>query len=247
MKYLFIDDFKFEIRQGKRKGQYFGLAFVLLDASKYNKLKNGFDSFLKKAAWPRDTEFKGRYFFDGKGLKGNSQELWKQCHDNIRKNLRIYFDREIFSGTNKKLRLLYVYMKGEKSPENYKAVLLSGVQKMLVKKLVGRSDKNYCSVFADSETNLKTTDFKGVFDLLETKAIIFEGNLNFVVSSNYSPGIQLADIFAYFASWYLTDDKDIRLDDSLFDTENQKLKKETMRLIEDFLNDASPEQVEISV
>lgn len=247
MKYLFIDDFKFEIRNGKKKGSYFGLSFVLIDSTKYNKFKAGFDKFIKKTDWPEKKEFKGRYFFDGKGLKGEDQAIWQSKHDAIRKNIGIFFDKTIFSGSNKSLNLLYIYTKGEKNIENYKKVLLLGVQECLKRKVSSNCAKNCCAIYADSENSLKGMfeAFKDIFLETKTKTVIFENNLNFVASSNFSPGIQLADIFSYFAQWYLSDDKDIRLSQTLFDDKNLSLKKESMRLIENWLKSISPECKEI--
>lgn len=241
MKYLFIDDFKFEIRDGKKKGKYFGLSFVLLDASKYNKFKIGFDSFIKKTKWPARIEFKGRFFFDGKGLKGDDQSVWKSKQNKIRNNMSTFFDKDVFSGKNKKISLFYFYTKGEKNVKNYKKVLCAGVQECLRRK-TSKGSKNYCAIYADSENSLKGMfdSFKNIFLEVETKTVIFENNLNFVASSNFSPGIQLADIFAYFAQWYLSDDKEIRLNPALFDNENQKLKKETMTIVEKYLKSITP-------
>ncbi len=241
MKYLFIDDFKFEIRNGKKKGKYFGLAFVFLDASKYNKFKTGFDSFIKKTKWPANIEFKGRYFFDGKGLKSEAQNVWVSKHNEIRNNIATFFDKDIFSGKYKKISLFYYYVKGEKNIENYKKVLCAGVCECLKKK-TSQGAKNYCAIYADSENSLKGVfdSFSNIFLEVKTKTVIFENNLNFVASSNFSPGIQLADIFAYSAQWYLSDDKEIRLDVTLFDNKNQKLKKETMGIVKKYLDSIVP-------
>ncbi len=247
MKYLFIDDFKFEVRNGKKKGNYFGLTFIFIDATKYNKFKTGFDKFISKTDWPEEIEFKGRYFFDGKGLKGKNQIIWQSKHETIRKNIGTFFDKTIFSGSNKSLDLLYVYTKGEKNIENYKKVLLFGVQECLKKKVNKSALKNYCTIYADSENSLKGMfdAFKNIFLEVKTKTIIFENNLNFVASSNFAPGIQLADIFSYFAQWYLSDDKEIRLNPTLFDDKNLYLKKESMNLIENWLKSISQDCKEI--
>lgn len=247
MKYIFIDDFKFELRTGRKSGKYFGLSFVMLDASKYNKFKNGLNLFIKKTGWPNEVEFKGRYFFDGKGLKGDQQEVWKEKHEAIRNNISIFFDKEIFSGKNKKMSVHYFYTKGDKNIESYQKIIQSGVAHCLSKKISSDCGKNYCTIYADSEHSLKGMydSFKNIFVGVNTKTVIFENNLNFVSSSNDSPGIQLADIFAYFAQWYLSDDKEIRLSPTLFDDKNIKLKKDTMLMVEKFLSSIKPNCLEI--
>lgn len=245
MRFVFIDDFKFEIRSGSDKGSYFGLSFVSIDSSKYNKFRKGLNSFLKKTEWPLEVEFKGRYFFDGKGLKGELQEMWKTKHSLIKSNISLFFDKDLFSGKNKKMSLSYVYQKGDKNLENYKKVLLKGVEKCLSKKTSSKEDKNYCLIFVDNEDSFPRDSFYGVFSSIKVKTVILENNLNFVYSSNYSPGIQLADIFAYFAKWYLSDDEEIHKEINLFDSENQKLKKGTYFEIKGFLETAKPNTFKI--
>jgi hypothetical protein len=235
MKYLFIDDFKFKHTE---KGDCFGLCFILIDHTKYNKLKNGWNKFLKKIDWPNELEFKGRYIFDGKGLKGDLQTAWKSREEKIIKHIDLFLE-EILSGENRKFNLHYYYVDSSKSRANYEKVLSYGLKKILNKKIAAKEDKNYCGIFIDSEQDI---DLNGIFSKIYfDKVSILEGSGHFVKSSNNTPGILLADLYAYFAQWYLSN---MELPDiNLFSDPNITKKVNIKQLIEEKLNKNDPTKV----
>ena len=186
MKFLFIDE--------TEKFGYFGIAAVFIDAMKYEPIVLETSKILSETGWNLSEEFKAKNIFSS-----TSGDL------NIDVSSRMVvaekFIKTNVAATNVNFSSFFYYIKGVKNIENYQ-LLLEKIFKRLPQKRKGRPGKKLISVCYDQITmkGIKNV-FENLRKILEDKGYVLVENCFSVDSSNYTPGILLADHIAFISMW----------------------------------------------
>ncbi|MEN9342280.1 MAG: hypothetical protein RIQ54_536 [Candidatus Parcubacteria bacterium] len=190
MKFLFLDEFKYDYSQSHK---VYGLTGVVIDAQYYLSFKESFSSSLKKLGWDKKLELKGRSMFSASGDKSVSVEK------------RVNFMSDVVgmsqSKTGKTAKIhvfvaLEMYEKKHTEYDCYKKNL-----EKIIKKLpkAQSKKKSLVGIFYDENDCIDASDFQQTIEkLLSQRSLnLFESPLP-VKSSLDNPGIMFADYVCYF-------------------------------------------------
>lgn len=197
MKFLFIDEFKYNY---KKDYKIYGLSAVLIDSSYYPVFKKSFYKEINKIGWDKNFEFKGKSLFsstDGDITSPIEQRI--ECMEQIVKlsssdsgksaRVQVYVSIEIFNNQTHEY-------------ECYKDCLSKIIQKLPKAKV--KNSKNLILVSYDENQCLgKDFDYFVESLLNEKKYLVFEQPYK-VKSSLKVPGILFADYVCYFHQTFLT-------------------------------------------
>lgn len=193
MKFVFIDEFKYETTVTSRKVCWYGLVANVIDSYYYKNYKSGFEKAFKNLNW-NGEELKGRYTYSKKGDKAASIDD------------RIKFTKGIFSlstskgGKNAVVKTYVTFSVFEPTePENKKYErLLEEIVKKIEQPASKTGDKGLFAFFLDGNDALDCDKIsKVVKQNLKKNNFLFERPF-FVDSCNLNPGIILADFVCYF-------------------------------------------------
>lgn len=199
MKLIFVDEFDCHSEEN-----IFGVALIVIDATKYRAICEEFSRILKKNSWDPNTEIKGNYLFsrDPAGQTKTPEEMISLIKDLI----------NLISGLrNARCSLISSFIREQRSTEQYRELLCHSLNK--IKKNSSGGIKSLVSVYCDKWDQIlnplekKKLDDQAKDCLNERGYYLIESAIHMEKSYNGTPGIIFADVLSHLCKWIVENPK----------------------------------------
>lgn len=196
MKFLFLDEFKYDIPKSELK--MYGLAGILIDAIHYLSFKDSFHKELEKIGWDKHLELKGKSLFSSGG------DLKVKIDDRIGFMSKVVNLSKSSTGKTAKIHI-YVSIEAYKKSDTEFNCYLKNLEK-IIKKIIKAPNKkkSLIGVYYDNNDCILSPQFNDKLRdfLIKRDCNLFESSFS-VKSSLEHPGIMFADYVCYFHQSFL--------------------------------------------
>jgi hypothetical protein len=196
MKFLFIDEFKFDVP--KISFKMYGLAGVLIDAVHYLSFKDSFHRELEKIGWDKHLELKGRSMFSADG------DARVKIDDRIKFMSKVVNLSKSSTGKTAKIHV-YVSIEFYNESEKEFTCYAKNLEKIINKiPRASNKRKSLLGIYYDNNECIDPSKFnEKLRDCLKKRSFnLFESSFP-VKSSLEHPGIMFADYVCYFHQSFL--------------------------------------------